>query len=390
MALLLLLPILVCGFLYLRIHQKHKHNLSKLEGHHLYFKSAFHGFIFTLLGFCFFSLINNLNEFKVISNFIKQVIIGNIYTFDPVPNSSMDDNELIDYKIKLTEKFKGLTTLNFYLMLIWTTIFSVVTIYLYVYISFFFRVLYEWALQKLKLFWNNIILPFFAVTLTTIKTFWYFIQLLIIMFLSFWHNIRIYSVLDSAVDTNLKVKQSNEKITIEPQSFISIWKSWKYGIVSISKEITDPLDQLLYKSIQSHQTISITSENQLFDDVNSFFNDKIKPIMLSMDDRKIYIGFIIGFGYGKDAFSIKNETFRLLPILSGYRDKDTLKVIKTTDYVQTIKDMNELKTIELILRKENIISATVFNFEHFKKFQSNQESCDTIVETQVTITPTQT
>ncbi|MFL9542410.1 hypothetical protein ACKESD_10770, partial [Acinetobacter baumannii] len=173
-------------------------------------------------------------------------------------------------------------------------------------------------------------------------------------------------------NNNLENENSMHKLKIKIQthsSFISIWKSWSYGLVSISKEITDPLDQLLYQSIQSHQTTNLTDENQLFD-------NKIKPIMLSMDDKKIYIGIIIGFGFNKDAFSIKNETFRFLPLISGYRDKDTLKVIKTTDYIQTVKNLNELKSIELILRKENIISATMFNFDHFKKFQDVQFSSE--------------
>jgi len=385
MALLLLLPILVCGFLYLRIHQKHKHNISKLEGHHLYFKSAYHGFFFTLLGFVFFIFCNNFNNFKTFTNTTKELISHNIYNFDFVNNlpnktsntpsspSRIGDN--IDSKIKLTEEYKGLATLNFYFMLIWTTIFSVLIIYFYAYSSFFIRVLYEWLKQWIKILWNNFILRLFAILITLFKTIIYTIYLFFILILDkILGEKDIFKITPITFNTNNNLENENSihklKIKIQTHSsFISIWKSWSYGLVSISKEITDPLDQLLYQSIQSHQTTNLTDENQLFD-------NKIKPIMLSMDDKKIYIGIIIGFGFNKDAFSIKNETFRFLPLISGYRDKDTLKVIKTTDYIQTVKNLNALKSIELILRKENIISATMFNFEHFKKFQDVQFSSE--------------
>lgn len=366
MALLFLLPILVCGFLYLKIHQKHKHNLSKLEGHHLYFRSALHGFIFTLLGFGLYIFLNNFQLFIDLSNHIRDVIFKAIYSID------VKKIDLNSTNIKSVEQYRGLTTLNFYHMLIWTTFLSIILIHIFVYVSFFIRILYEWSIQWMKLLWNNIILTIFAFTLTFLKTYTYFCYLLSAWILNLiFGKKNVFKITTNEVDSEVNKlpngKSVNKlKINVQPRkSFISIWKSWSYGLVSITDEIKDPLDQLLYTSIQSHQLNNLLEENH-------FFEDKAKAVMLTMDDRKVYIGIVIGFGFDKDAFSIKNSTFRLLPLQSGYRDKDSLQVITTTNYVQTIKNLTELKAIELVLRKENIISASLFNLERFTKFQDVQ------------------
>ena len=366
MALLFLLPILVCGFLYLKIDQKHKHNLSKLEGHHLYFRSAFYGFIFTLLGFSLYILLKNCPAFIDLSSNIRNIIFKTIYSIDITE---------IDFKstdITSVEQYRGLTTLNFYYMLIWTTLLSIILIYCYVYFSFFLRVLSDWLIQYLKLVWNIFIIRIFAFILTFLKTFTYVTNLILVWFLNLlFAEKNVFKITTNEIDTNVHELPSSDtanklKInTHDRRSFISIWKSWSYGLVSISSEIKDPLDQILYKSIQSHQLNTLIEENQLFE-------DKTKAIMITMDDRKVYIGIVIGFGFDKDAFSIKNDSFRFLPLKSGYRDKDTLQVIITTDYIQTIQNLTELKAIELILRKENIVSATLFNLERFTKFQDAQ------------------
>ncbi|MDR6937060.1 MULTISPECIES: hypothetical protein [unclassified Luteibacter] len=57
-----------------------------------------------------------------------------------------------------------------------------------------------------------------------------------------------------------------------------------------------------------------------------------QPVMICMKNRKVYVGFI------EFALPMRAEvkTFiTLLPAWSGYRDKDTLAVIPTTDYEET-------------------------------------------------------
>lgn len=70
MALLFLLPILVCGFIYLKINKNHRYSLSKKDSQQIYFQSAFYGFIFTLIGFICYIFLNN---FQIFNEFLLKV-----------------------------------------------------------------------------------------------------------------------------------------------------------------------------------------------------------------------------------------------------------------------------------------------------------------------------
>lgn len=106
-----------------------------------------------------------------------------------------------------------------------------------------------------------------------------------------------------------------------------------------------PLDSLIHKSF---------SENEL--------------LMLHMSDRKFYVGIVVSTS-GVNEINTANQTISLLPKLSGYRDKDTLEVTSATQY-----NRSEDETIEIILKNENIVSATLFNQERFDKFMQKREA----------------
>lgn len=99
-----------------------------------------------------------------------------------------------------------------------------------------------------------------------------------------------------------------------------------------------PLDNLLYRSIGSP-----------------------KQLMLTMNDRKVYVGRVLSMGEPNETEGADQEiSFR--PTLSGFRDKDTLTVTFTTHY----EDIKSLFTI--ILKQENIVSATEFEKEIYQQF----------------------
>lgn len=87
-------------------------------------------------------------------------------------------------------------------------------------------------------------------------------------------------------------------------------------------------------------------------------------VMLSMADRKVYVGMIISMGEPTETEGPDNEIL-IIPIRSGYRDKDTLKVEFTTFY----KDFYDQQTqsglpdfpLTLVLRQKDIVSATEFS-----------------------------
>lgn len=83
MALLFLIPILVCGYFYLINSHMHKFKIKKIEGQQLYFKCAFHGFIFTILGFGLTSILI-AQEFDILNTKIslmriQTILVENIF-----------------------------------------------------------------------------------------------------------------------------------------------------------------------------------------------------------------------------------------------------------------------------------------------------------------------
>lgn len=88
---------------------------------------------------------------------------------------------------------------------------------------------------------------------------------------------------------------------------------------------------------------------------------KTKLVMLTMDDRKVYVGKIVTMGEPSETTGMDQEIV-IIPVMSGYRDKDTLSVKFTTQY----KEIN--KELQVCLRQESIVSATEFDFDAYRKW----------------------
>lgn len=89
------------------------------------------------------------------------------------------------------------------------------------------------------------------------------------------------------------------------------------------------------------------------------------PCMFSMSDHKVYVGIVMSVGAPAESEGI-DHVFALLPILSGYRDKDTLEVTFNTHYANT----NCPQPIMLI--QENIVAATRFDFTTWNTFKARR------------------
>lgn len=125
---------------------------------------------------------------------------------------------------------------------------------------------------------------------------------------------------------------------------------WRYGTpnarIFIIRDLLEdsPLDDLLFRlSLQ-----------------------KDKYAMLTMEDRKVYVGKIISLGEPSETTGM-DQDISIIPLMSGYRDKDTLRVTFTTDYDRVDSD------IYLSLRQEQITSATEFNFEAYQTWQASRK-----------------
>lgn len=87
-----------------------------------------------------------------------------------------------------------------------------------------------------------------------------------------------------------------------------------------------------------------------------------QPVMLSMSDRKVYVGNILSLGAHTEVAGIDQE-IHLAPIVSGYRNDDTLALTYTTDYAGLAV------ACSVYLKQENIVSVTPYSGEVRTKFE---------------------
>jgi hypothetical protein len=99
--------------------------------------------------------------------------------------------------------------------------------------------------------------------------------------------------------------------------------------------------------------------------LNALYKSQI--VMLSMADRKVYIGYITGALVPIATATGQNQELEFTPIASGYRDDKTLEVEISTNYVKQSQGQEEYL---IILRQENIVSAVPFNIEHYTMSKS--------------------
>ncbi|MGX1020894.1 hypothetical protein AB7M33_003570 [Pseudomonas sp. Y3 TE3536] len=130
--------------------------------------------------------------------------------------------------------------------------------------------------------------------------------------------------------------------------------------------------------------------------LDSLFNKRL--YMFSMEDRKVYIGWVKNFGNLQDHDSNNDEGFSIIPIYSGFRDKDRLTVEFTTPYEKVyeaikaerassagIGDGTEDRCIgkgsqpdeigslfSISLLQKHIVSMTFFDGEVWQEFKKNE------------------
>jgi len=89
--------------------------------------------------------------------------------------------------------------------------------------------------------------------------------------------------------------------------------------------------------------------------------EKDKYAMISLDDRKVYVGKVCSLGEPTETNGM-DQDITIIPLMSGYRDKDSLEVNFTTHYSEVDS------RILLSIRQKSIISATEFNFDAYSKW----------------------
>ena len=130
--------------------------------------------------------------------------------------------------------------------------------------------------------------------------------------------------------------------------------------------LTNPIDRLI--------------NNSAFLNADKFSE---KLIMLSMSDKKVYIGFVFNDKNIFERFLNGQSEFVFCPIYSGYRHKDTQEVIITTDYrdEDLEKDQEENLKFQIILSRKNILTATRVDIDTLLDFTDKEDySLSSLVE----------
>lgn len=88
-------------------------------------------------------------------------------------------------------------------------------------------------------------------------------------------------------------------------------------------------------------------------------------LLITMSDRKVYVGRVISLGEPNEKQGPDQE-ISIVPVFSGYRDKDTLSVTLENSYA----NKGDTKDFYLILKQDSITSACEFVetlYENFSK-----------------------
>ncbi len=109
-------------------------------------------------------------------------------------------------------------------------------------------------------------------------------------------------------------------------------------------------------------------------------SDKQLRVMLTLKSRKVYIGFIKQFAH--EQVVPGDEDIVIIPLISGYRDKDTLTFHESHSYV-TFYDENDigpdttplcLDDFRVVIPREQIESVSLFDAKTYVAFQT--QPCD--------------
>ena len=98
--------------------------------------------------------------------------------------------------------------------------------------------------------------------------------------------------------------------------------------------------------------------------------EEVAPLLLTMSNGKIYIGYAIrGLDPGP-----KGNYLRILPLISGYRDQEHREVHFTTRYEEIYDQIpsSQYKKFEMVLPVSEIQSSTLFDDVIYQQFQSQQ------------------
>lgn len=101
-----------------------------------------------------------------------------------------------------------------------------------------------------------------------------------------------------------------------------------------------------------------------------------EPILITLSSRKVYVGIVNGIQEPTES-EAPNSYISIFPIMSGYRDKDTLSINFTNSYPSEVmvdsaittdsRKKHKVKNMDILFRADEITHLSWFDFELFEK-----------------------
>lgn len=142
-------------------------------------------------------------------------------------------------------------------------------------------------------------------------------------------------------------------------------------IIGTISNISNDFKFYCYKKAISNDDIEIIISRSII---------KCMPIALTMKNRKVYVGFVCNSIDPKE----ERKDIRILPLLSGYREKDNLELIFTTNYENIYPQIDnhengnlthlDFEDFEIAFPVSEIQSYNLFDIDAYNQFNAEDES----------------
>ena len=161
------------------------------------------------------------------------------------------------------------------------------------------------------------------------------------------------------------------RITTEWESYISIPYSDSLVLTAILGLVLPVVGNWFYDAAKSARK-SARRNGDLIELLMSESIDDQNLVEMSLRSGKFYIGLVLESGIERHG----DSDVAIVPLVSGYRNKDTQELVITTHYAEAIEQSLESKSIRhedfrIVVPRSEIISARIFDPDAYQLFQQS-------------------
>lgn len=208
---------------------------------------------------------------------------------------------------------------------------------------------------------------------------WCFVWTLIIAYLIKWMWPGFHPVMIVREQLDLKLNdQGSERIIgwIILLSCGSIFLAWMWSIsaryfVIYRTQLINYIQGIKYSKIDYQNLVMLRMRQELISDnpMDEIFFDSLvdrRSILITLQNKKAYVGIVNALGEPNEKEG-PNQYISIYPIISGHRDKDTLKVILENEY----RELQDADT-SIVFPLKEIAQVSWFDMNIHKKVENNK------------------